>query len=486
MTQYTKTEENIRNARHLLSPNQIKRLVDNGLSTTLEGDDYLDYLYSRGYYSKSEFMKIFLSHRMEDPATWRFTDEGRIHREIDNAYEESEDMVLILPRWHAKTTRTLVNILHDLVYRDRQNIGYLSSWDLGKESVGKLRIEIETNEILKAVFWDLAPIDHNSSKVRKLKKWKQSLLQFNNGNSIETLTMGQKIRGRRKTKRVIDDPNEDSDSKESKIKQQSFIMKTVYNTMLPWGNMVVLGTVVGDDCLVLYLRDEKKRRTIQYKAIENWEPVRPEMRSLKALEERKKALGSKIFDQEFMHVPMSREDAVIQLDRCRRHNGIDIPKKWDRLVLTVDPAKTEKQRSDFTGLVFWGIANNKFYILRSKQIKLSPLKLEKYVEAVAWRLRPDYIIKEDNIELGMTESLADKGYNIIGITVSKDKRSRLVDASPEVENGNVFFREEGDEELIKQLTNYPAVAHDDLMDAFTLFINYWSSVSNNDLYIVKR
>lgn len=119
------------------------------------------------------------------------------------------------------------------------------------------------------------------------------------------------------------------------------------------------------------------------------------------------------------------------------------------------------------------------------KVKLKPLKLLIFVRHL-YKIRgmPEYILKEDNIETTLTETLASEGYHVVGIRVSKSKRERLLEVSPEIENGDVIFRLEGDEELIKQLTEYPDVANDDIMDAATLGIKYCMEVNNDSIYII--
>lgn len=429
-------------------------------------------------------MDIFLPHWKEDPETWRFVESCDAHKEIDKLYVSNEDWVAIFPRGFAKTTRILANILRDLLYGRRENIGYLSWSDLGTESIGRLRIELETNELIKAVFGTLAPEDFASKKMKKLKKWKQQYLQLVNWNSIETLSPWQRIRWRRKRRWIIDDPDEDGDSKDKRKKFRQFVKTTIYNTMMPWGSIKVIGTVVWNDCYVLYLKNKEKRKTVMRYAIEKWKSIWPQMRPMEALEERRKKLWSLVFDQEFMHKPLSSEDQLVKLERCKRWEKL--PKQRDRTVLSVDPAKKEKEKSDYTGIVYMGISWGKYYVIWSKQIKLSPLKNEEFIWTLYEKLKPDYVLKEDNIELWMTERLSERWCNIVWVTVTNDKWSRLLEASPHIEWWNVFFRPEKDEDLIEQITQYPDVQHDDLMDAFTMAIIRGMKVTSADVYVVKR
>lgn len=468
-------------SRNLLTPKQIKYLKDSKVAEFLSWDNLYDYLYSVWYYDIDDFMDIFLSHRKEDPATWKRVDSWRVHKEIDVAYESGENLNLILPRGFAKTTRVLANVLHDLLYWEREDIWYLAWGDLWLVSIWRIRVELETNPILLSVFGRLSPEDQNSAKVKKLKKRKQQWLQLVNWNSVETLSPWQRIRWRRKKKWIIDDPDEDKDSRNQRKRFRSFVFTTIYNTMMPWGFIVTIWTIVWSDCFVLHLKNEKKWETIMYKAIENGESIRPQMRPLEALKKRKEAIWTNEFNQEFMHVPLSSEDALIRMTWIKRRK--ELP-KFERTVLSIDPAKKEKESSDYTWIVFGGIARGKYYVIRTKQVKLSPMKLERYIIALIKKLSPDFLLKEDNIELQMTERIASKWYSIVGIHASNDKWSRLYDVSPEVERWDVLFPEEWAEELLYQICNYPNVKNDDLMDAFTQFVLNWLTVTNNDIYAI--
>lgn len=467
--------------RELLSQKQIKYIKSKKLVDKLPLQEFYDYLYSIWYYDKNVFMDIFLEHWKENPATGEIVESGRLHKKVDDAYDTKKNLCLILPRWFAKTTRILVNLLHTLVYGEREDIGYLASGDLWMTSIGRIRVELETNELLTEVFGVLCPQDAESQKIKKLRKRKQQLLQLTNWNSIETLSSWQRIRWKRKRKWIIDDPDEDRDSRAKKLSFRKFVFSTIYNTMMPWWYIVTIWTIVWPDCFVLYLKHEKQRNTLQYRAIENWKSIRPEMRPLHALMERKEKLWTPIFNQEFMHIPLSNEDALVQLDWIKRRTTLP---KFERTVLSVDPARKAKESSDYTGIVYGGIAWWKFYVIRSKQVKLSQMKLESYIEMLIAKLNPDFILKEDNIEIWLTERLASKWHKIVWVTVHTDKRARLLDTSPYIEKWEVFFPVEWSEDLIHQICNYPHVMNDDIMDAFTQFIANWMTVTNSDLFVI--
>ena len=471
--------------RKLLTLTQIKHLEKSGMVKNLPKHYFDDYLYAKWYYDKQDFVDIFLPHWKEHPDTGEVVESGWLHREIDALYESGQNSNMIMPRWFAKTTRILVNVLRDLVYSDRVHILYIASGDLGELSIGKIRRELEMNMDLKRVFGKLCPEDADSKQIKRLSAWKQSYLMLLNGNSIATKSKNKPIRGQRKTKIIIDDPQEYDDitTKEKRDKFNRYVFTTLFNVMLPWNSyMVVIGTVIHKECFVCYLRDVKKWNTLEHKAIENDKSIRPEMRPLEALYQRKKDIGTNEFNQEFMNIPLSAEDAVVRYERIQRFTKI--PLKRERLVLAVDPNKKWKTAKDPAWLVLAGLHNDKRYILRSKSFKLSSQKMEELIHNVWFKTKADFVLQEWNIEIGLIERLIDRWVPVVSIVATTDKRLRLYDASGDIERGDALFAEKWLENLVNQITNYPDTEHDDEMDALTMIINHWKTVSKADVYVV--
>jgi predicted phage terminase large subunit-like protein len=74
---------------------------------------------------------------------------------------------------------------------------------------------------------------------------------------------------------------------------------------------------------------------------------------------------------------------------------------------------------------------------------------------------------ESNIEGALVEWLEDRGVPIEEVTATKDKYAYLLDVQPQFEREEVYLRKDKDETLRRQLTNYPDVDHDDVMDSCT-------------------
>lgn len=63
-------------------------------------------------------------------------------------------------------------------------------------------------------------------------------------------------------------------------------------------------------------------------------------------------------------------------------------------------------------MCFLGVSEGRLYVLKSQSLKLSSSKTEEYLEAVNESRKPDFIVKESNIELAMEERLREKGVHM--------------------------------------------------------------------------
>lgn len=467
----------------ILSMLELKGLEQNFL-TRPEGrttEDDRTYIYSMAYHDRYFFIEHFLQ-----PYTYIIEEEKKVSpwyfEELRAYLDDGGDVDLIVPRWHSKTTGILIWILHSICYGTTKGILYIANGLLGQKGIGRIRWEMETNPMILAFFWQLVPRNSEDIKDRTLKKRHSTFLEFTNGCWLQTLSMGQTVRWWRPNKILCDDVQENKDvmNKKTVDKLNSWIFTSLYNTLMPWGSMAVVWTIVWELCLVKYLRDDKKRRTIEYEACDdNFENIlRPEMWTKEALELRKKSIGTANFNQEYRNIPLQFTNAVIKPEWFRYYTldwkgWVKLPDKFDKLVLAIDPAQTTTSSSDFTGWCLTGHLGNDRYVIKAWQVKLSPLQNEEWIYAQYLRYNPTYVLKEDNVEAWITEHLKKRGVRIESIRASKDKYTRLMDIAYLVEFGNVFFSADIDDELLYQLTHYPDCQHDDILDAMVYSLLGW-------------
>ena len=459
--------------KHIIKKEIVER-IDKTADKSIFTEDVIDsYIVSKAFYDRF----FFVHHYLNDNSyiiEWLKKESPKYFEELRWALDRGEDINLIIPRWHSKTTGILIWILHSILYQTTTGILYISKESLGKKWIWRIRWELETNKKILADFWNLVPKNSDDKKDKNLKKRQQNFLEFLNGCWLQTLAFGQSPRWQRPTKVIIDDPQDNKDVRNRDVVERfnQWIFTSLYNTLLPWWSMCVVGTIVWEMCLVKFLRDERKRHTIEREACtEDFENVlRPEMRPKEALIKRKEQIGSANFNQEFRNIALQRWNSLIKDEWIKIYTEEELPLHFEFIVIGIDPAQSEKEQADYTWYCVLGKKDNKAYILKSGQIRLSPMKNEEFVYNLYLQYKPQYncryfLRKEDNIEIGMWQHLKDRGCALESVRATSDKYTRLLEQAPKIEMWNVYFGND-DKELIYQLTHFPDVEHDDIMDAF--------------------
>lgn len=281
-------------------------------------EEYSQYIYSKGYHDVDFFINFFLDHYKKDKKTGETIQEAPFHRGLRKSLKNSQDTLVIVPRDHAKSTTNFFVLIHDICYAVEPSILLIMAKGLWLETIGKIRDEFETNWLIKKVFGRLVP---ERTRQEANKKWTQNQLQFLNGVTIESVTMWWSIRGKRPTKIVVDDPQENSDVQNRAVtdKFNYWFWSSVYNTLDPSGKCVVIGTVVWSLCLVNHILQEWRGfEAIKYEAIDEpeyktidwkkhivwWKTLWPAKWSIETLNDRMQTIWEDVFMQEYMNRPM--------------------------------------------------------------------------------------------------------------------------------------------------------------------------------------
>lgn len=486
-----------------IESNNIK-LTDRGL--------FKSYVYSKAYYDIDFFSTYFLNH-IKRNKSWKFVETPDFHKEIwdrmvdwdsiekweaENLYHQN----IIVARWHWKTTSIRIYMLWRALYfwagqswSQGWNLIYIANGRLWEEWIWFVRKELETNQLIKDVFWVLVPIESWNSRDRSLNKWRQKEIHLLNWVRMSTSSKWQLIRWQRPHEIIIDDLEEWSETLEQFKKNETWLTTSVMWTLLEWCRVCVLWTIVSENCLVKKLRDEYKWLTVEYEACdENFGNVLwPEMHSAKKLKMDRdwwrvyawNWLNKKIsyqkwmwidkFNQEYRNIPLSTWDRIIRDHWILRYTT---KVNYDFTVMAVDPAVTTKETSDSTWITIISLKkeNNwdfSYYTRYSISIKLTPVELEKFIVELNKKFQPNLIVYEKNIEVKLLQDLKARWLPIKWIRAHKDKRSRLLEVANLLESWKVFFRDINIEwredpmmNLIYQLTHFPDLAHDDEMDSF--------------------
>lgn len=457
----------------LLSKDIIKKLSNH--IKEFNEEQYNHYIFNVCYYNIGLFIDICLKHWKTD-SDWNVIEFWQVHKEIWKKLDWNDDINIIVPRRHWKTTAIKAYILHSLLYEKYSSIIYVSSTWLWEEIIWSIRKELETNNLILKIFWNLVPTESLDRKDKRLKKWRQKELELLNWARIETVSKWMSIRWKSNDLIVVDDPQENKDVESKRITEKFnyWALSSLYNTMMNEWKMITVWTIIWNLCFVKYLRDEKGWETIENKAIlENNTPLRPEMWSIEKLEKRKEKIWSKLFNQEFMNIPVSKEETIIKSEWIKYYDQYELDWiKFDSIIMAVDPALWTKEHNDFTWICIVWKVKDFVYVLHSEWVKKTPENLKIYIQNLYNNYKPELILIE-NVAFQdiLRQDLALRNLPIKWIRPDADKHTRLLRVSWQIEFWNVKFRSWWkDEELIYQLTEFPSVKNDDIMDWFVYCI----------------
>lgn len=190
-------------------------------------------------------------------------------------------------------------------------------------------------------------------------------------------------------------------------------------------------------------------------------------------EQLQKTMSAYQYSCQYLNQPLA-EDTQIFFEEMFHYDSLpDIDRSEYNIVMTVDPAISEKDSACDSAIVVMAYFNNSMYQLTSWTGKVSSLGLiEKIIEMMV-RYDVDVIgietvAYQKALKEILVEKIMDSGLDlpiIEELKPDKDKVRRAYAMSPYVAQGRVFL-DVKDRKLIKQLCEFPQGRMNDLVDAF--------------------
>jgi predicted phage terminase large subunit-like protein len=286
------------------------------------------------------------------------------------------------------------------------------------------------------------------------------------------------------------------DSSRSELQRErtkSWFKTTLLPVLLSTGKISVVGTRYHPQDFYSMIMDELHYKTLILKAIQPdntalipwlmpYEDKLNENDELiqKGLKTIREELGNLIFEMQFQNsVELANENHIIQYDYIQYYDSIEwidnqlyvnikgSSIKIKKINLGVDPAISEKEAADFTGMCVIGKgSDNNFYVLDvlNKHLTLN-LQINAITEFVnKWQVNQT-LIEDVAYQKALIQELKRRtGLKIVPITPTRDKTSRLNMVSGHFESKKVYFKKNMNQ-IINQLLEFPDGRNDDLVDA---------------------
>ena len=396
---------------------------------------------------------------------------------------------LILPLYRCMFKKPEEDLFILIISESRsQSINFLS----------RIKAHLETSEPLRDIFGDMGETTS--------RRWREEDIVLANGARIVALGTGNRIRGyiekdTRPNLIIMDDIESETNAatREARAKNRKWVTEAVIPSLSDEGRIVMIGTVISEDCFLYWAKDSKIWQVLWFSIIkEDGTSIWKDKFPLSRIEEIKEGFATvgnlNGFFQEYMNEAQSPENAPFRPEFIHLYHlnpKKDKDNEWflesstkgrteeeiTRIPIDlyqgVDPASSLSQYADFFVLMTLGIdANENIYVIDVIHKKVTPSKqprilidaYKKYrpkkmkIETVAYQeaLRSSVraIMKEEHLYIPGLEK---------GVKPRNSKSERLLSLVPLLARKKFFFRAQ-DIEMQKEFLSYPRGKHDDFMD----------------------
>lgn len=405
-----------------------------------------------------------------------YKDLAPMHHEIQASLQRAETCgrgLYLLPRGHLKSTEITIAYSIQRILNN-PNIRILITNALLDNSKGFLReikSHFEKNEKLKALYGDYQNTDEKWSESQIIVSKRTS---FSKEPTVQITSVDKSVVSQHYDLIIADDLV--SRSSISTKEQRTGLVK-YYKDLLdllePGGTLLVIGTRWHyDDLYGWLLRQTGTRETLIRKVLkEDGSPLFPQKFTHEHIASLKAEKGSYEFNAQYNNDPVSEEEADFKRASWRYFSR---PPDGGQVYITIDPAATTKDTSDYTGIVVNCVLNGHWNLLEAYHVKLNPTELvdeifylhDKFkgrlrtvgIEETMFTQALDYDITRKMQETGKwfkVEKVKHRG---------RKKETRILSLIPLFERGNISMNDRS-QDLEEELQRFPAGEHDDILDA---------------------
>ena len=456
--------------------------------------------YAKKQALKKLFKNIALFGRTCFPTALRKATPPFHHEIYSNLRDRSKKRVLIAaPRGTAKSTVTsLLLPLHRIAFKhedDEEFIVIISeSQAQSINFLSRIKYHLTHSEKFKTLFGDMGPAT--------AKRWTATDVVTANGVRIVAVGTGQRVRGfiegdTRPTLIIVDDFESELNAftQEARAKNRKWMTEAVIPSLSDEGRIVMIGTVISEDCFLYWAKDSSAWNTLWFSIInEDGSPIWPErfpQERISQIKEEYASVGNiNGFYQEYMNIAQSPDEAPFKPEWIKLHQ-YDFEKRDGQPCLVkergdkeevipievyggVDPASSLSARADFFVLITIGIDfdGNK-YLIDLYRKHVSPAEqpdiiIERYKKFRHRKMKIETVAYQEALRAAVKKRMLEENLYIPGLEKGVKPRTRkserLLSLVPMFAKGEFYFRSQ-DTEAQAEFLSYPKGKHDDVMDA---------------------
>jgi len=194
----------------------------------------------------------------------------------------------------------------------------------------------------------------------------------------------------------------------------------------------------------------------------------PEQWSLESLLRTKASMPPFQWNAQYMQHPTAAEASIIKREWWRPWEKDD-PPVCEYIIMSLDAAAEKTNRSDFTALTTWGVANIILLNSIKERWEFPTLKRRAYEEYEEWQ--PDwFVVEKKSAGTALYQEMRAAGVPVQEYTPHRgtgDKTARLNSVSDIFASGLVWYPagRRWAEEVVDEVCGFPSMPNDDLCDS---------------------
>jgi predicted phage terminase large subunit-like protein len=213
------------------------------------------------------------------------------------------------------------------------------------------------------------------------------------------------------------------------------------------------------------------------------ELLQPARDKLETLEDIRRQSGSRVFSAQYQQNPIPPDGNLIKATWLQRYPTCLERKGYRRVVLTCDPAGKTGPRNDYTAITITGVIEKEVHLLHVARGHWSILQMQDQIVALSQRWNVDLAVIEDTSSgMGLIQLLREQSrLNVIGRHPKDDKETRMCRHQGRFEAGRILLPKEASwlADFENEVLAFPNGRHDDQVDAFMLFLDWFSENEPN-------